>query len=343
MSFHGEVITTLYVEGTALALVIGLMVNTAGTRRKDGVRDKIFKLLIIHALFLSVTDALSFGFRYQSFDGATIITRVSRNLNEVLVLGFLFHWMIFVDYLLYGSRDHLERKYRPTTIPIIVCVVALFVNTFTNFLFEFDDNQIFIAKPAYWVIVAIEYLYMLDTVVLLLKFYAKSSGPRFIRVLPFIVPFVAGSVISRLSPYEVRSLGMAVGLVLLHFSLMNERCYRDEETGFYNVAFLKYIAGFAAEHDSEGGCSIIFDGAEKEEELGAIIRDELPGKCAVVNMGHGRFMVLAQTQSKTAINLFINAVKEAAHEENMEISADYSIRDASNSGETFIKGIIEKI
>ena len=342
MNFPQEVITTLYTEGTAIALIMGLMVYTAGLKKKNGVREHIFIILNAHALLLALSGALSHALRYQDFDGALLLAKIAGNLHEFFILALIFYWMLFTDYLLYRSRDHLYRRYTPAFIPIPVFAGVLAVNSFTNFLFDIGEDLKFDPKPGYWVLVALEYLYLINTVVLLLKFYSKSNGPKFIRVLPFATPFIVSSVINRISPYEVRSLGIAAGLVLLHFSLRNERCYRDEETGFYNIAFLKYIAGFATEHDASGGCAIIFDGAERGDELAGIVRDEAPDNSAVVIAGHGRYIVLSGAQSRTAIRLFITAVKEAAEEESIDVSADHLVLNGGESLEKSLNKLINK-
>ena len=342
MNLPQEVITTLYTEGTAVALMIGLMVYTAGLKKKNGVGEHIFSILNIHVLLLALSGAMSKILSYQSFTGAYFLAKLTRNAYELFILAFLFYWMLFTDYLLYRSRDHLYRRYRMAFGIIVVFAAVLAANTFTGFLFDMSGDLRFDPKAGYWILVTFEYLYLINTALLLIEFYMKNKGPRFIKVLPFVIPFMTGSIISHVTPYEVRSLGIAVGLVLLHFSLMNERCYRDEKTGFYNMAFLNYIIGFATEHestDTTGGCAILFDGGRNGDVLAEAIREEIPDNSAVVSMGKGNFLVLSRTRSNAGIKLFINSVKEDAIDKDVNVYAEHVLMEDGKS----VKGALERL
>ena len=341
MNLPGAVITTLYSEGTAIALVLGLIVHTVRLR-KNGTGEHLFSIVTVHALCLAVSGMISHVLLIQDSEALVLCGKVVRNLYELMIPCILFYWLLFLDYMIYGSKDHLYRKYTMPFVPIVVCSVILVINAFTHIVFDFDENLTFEPKAFFWMLIVLEYAYIINSIVLLFRYYARIKGPKFIRIFPFLIPFVAGSFVTRMSPYEVRSLGIAVGLVLLHFSFMNERCFKDEETGFYNKAFLGYLANFSQEHGSEGGCAILFDGAEKGSDLAAVLRDEIPDNSAVVNMGHGRYLVISTAQSREAIKLFITAVEEAASEENIEISSDYVVVRSGESAEGKIKKLLEQ-
>ena len=336
MSLSGDVTTTLLIEGVTLALVIGLLAHTPQLVKRERISTKIFFNMCVMSMIIAVTGAATYLLMHRHFAGARALSIAVVTVHEILMALFLFHWLVLVDYLMFRSRDHLLRRGKGMLVCLVLIVILMIVNIFTGWFITFDEDNTYVVKPLYLAIALMEILYLLTPAVILLWAKMNKKQPNFIKILPFLSAFLAGSVATLCTPYAVRGLGIAVGMVLIHFSLMNLRCYMNEEFNCYNRAYVDYLVSFADDNNLESGTQILFETEGDEAKLAQILNDEKPDNSALIRLAPGRYIVIVGAQMKSAGRLLIANVNEVCEEEGLEVDTDISTRKKDESAETFM-------
>ncbi len=342
MEIRSDVIATLYSEGAAIAFMIGLLVLSVHLRERFRVESRMFFGLCLNVIIMSVFGALAAILRYREFAGVKILSKLSYTGSELALLFLLVQWFVFVNYIIYRSKDHLRRNAGKLLIPLGVMGLVFIVNIFTDILFGIDENNMIEHRLGSIIITIIEFLYVLSTVILLTRYRRTSKSPVFIRIRPFIIPFTIGAVVSTFTGYAAHSMGIAVGLVLLHFSMINGYCYIDEETGCYNKAYLKYLDSYTKKNNFEGGTMILFKTANNYKGLADIILEAKPVDSDVVAMGNGELLFLSDTQRKSSIHMFIELIKDEAKEKGIEVTTSFGVRKLDETSEDFFNRVVAK-
>ncbi len=342
MVLENDVLATLYAQGTAIALILGLMFISVHLRKRKRIRDKLFYAMCINVLVMSVFLSFNVLLRYRTFTGARELILISSTISEFSLIFILFQWLIFVDYLIYESWDHVARHFKVMFVPVMCEGVLYFVNLFTTLVFRtgiiFNVNEDLIYRrcPLFWSVKVIESAYFIATIVMIVKYRKNSKTPVFIKLSPMIIPFAVGSAVSVFSDYSAHSLGLAVGLVLLHFSFMNGYCYVDERLGCYNKAYLEFINRYTKEKSLSGGTGIVFSSVDKEKEFADILLDDKPKNADVIYVGKGKFLMISETQRKSSIHMLLDLIEEAAEEKGVKYSADFAVRKLDESPDEFV-------
>ncbi len=329
--FRHEILTTLYCEATAFILVLGLWIMTKKVRKKSDAGDRLQSALCVYTMLYAAFGAASYGVRYQHFAGAHIIAVLSKTAVETVVALLAYSWVIFVDYQLNRSRDHLKRRYRMAFIPVIVILAMLLINLFTGILYSFDEENVYHPTLIYPVIILIEFLYLVYSAALMVRYRKTDNAFIHVSTIPFLIPFVFMEIVSEMTPYSANPLGVAVGLVLFHFASMNRRCYEDDETGFYNIHYLRYLATVSGEGKYDFGSGLIFSATGHGKELAQILHDEMPFEAEVISLGKGRFLMLSRTVKRMAIQMLFAAVEEAAADRSFKVNTAYELRREKES------------
>ncbi len=346
MNISSDVLTTLYAQGTAVAFVLGLMLLSVYIRKRERPDSKIFFVMCVDCIIMCVFLSINVLMRYRDFPGARLITLISMTASELTIVMFLLTWLNFVDYMIYGSNDHILRHIKAYSVPVFVEAGLYLINLFTNLVFKFgivftvNDDLIYRRCPGFFVTKLIEIAYAVATIAMIVRFRKRTKAPVFIKISPFMIPLVLGSVVSIVSDYSAHSLGIAVGLIMLHFSMMDGFCYVDERYGCYNRAYLSYVGNFAKKKGISGGTGIVFEVEDKLKEFSDILRDEKPANADVVYMGDGRFIMISGTQRKSSVEMLIELITEACEENSIRFRSTYGIREKDEASKAFLERLL---
>ncbi len=349
MNITADVLTTLYAQGTAVAFILGLMFISVYIRKREKPDSQLFFVMCIDTLVMCVFLSINVLLRYRDFPGAREITLVSMTLSELAIVAFVFIWLHFVDYMIYGSNDHILRHLKATSVPVLFEACLYVVNLFTTLVFRFgiifnvDEDLIYTRAPGFFVVKIIEICYAVATVVMIVRFRKRSKSPVFIKISPFIIPLAIGSAVSIFTDYSAHSLGLAVGLVMLHFSMMEGYCYIDSRYGCYNKAYLSYVRSYTKKNHIMGGTGIIFEVGDRLKEFSAILLEEKPTNADVIYIGDGRFLMIAESQRKSSIEMFIELVREASEESGISFKSGYGVRNKEEATSTFMERLMAEI
>ncbi|MCR5790295.1 MAG: hypothetical protein K6G83_10460 [Lachnospiraceae bacterium] len=229
-------------------------------------------------------------------------------IEEILYLLTILQWMIFVDYSLYRSRDHIRRRYKHALIPVIVVAGSGIAQTVISIMTgEMTDAMIVSVYILEFCNFAVELGYILTAVILVKKYDKQNREPKFLRLEAFIIPFVLGTLF-RL--YDASF--MALGIVLTYGSILRRDRYLDHETGFYNRDFLEYRGKYRDEKEYEGGNGILITAAGHGKEMAELLRKLKPAGALLFALGGDCFLLLSESIRGSAVKMAVMTITEAA-------------------------------
>lgn len=299
----------------AVFMIAVILIRSSRIWRKDPGY-----LLMRIMLFCNIADAVCNAVCYflhdKDFAGAYVLALISQTILEISIVSILYHWLLFVDYRLYSSRDHLIRHYRIHFLPVPVFVLLHIINAFTGILYTIDGSLRCERNMLYDIVLIIEYFYVVISLAVVIKYRREHGNAKFFRAMPMLLPLVAAIAVSELTPQSFIALGFAVGLVNIYIYLDRSRKYEDEETGFYNSSYLDHIK--ALKEKGLRGRDVIIricsDGDEKA--VSGILKQELPKEAEVLHVGEGRYLMFAGDQNRQFANLVNAMLQDAAEEYN---------------------------
>ena len=297
-----------------LMIAVILMRSSRIWKKEPGYR------LMRVMLFCNIADALCNAVCYflhdKSFAGAYALALISQTILEIAIVGILYHWLLFVDYRLYSSSDHLIRHYRIHFLPVPVFILLHIVNGFTGILYTIDGSLRCERNMLYNVILVIEYCYVVISLVIIFRYRRENGSVRFFNAMPMVLPLVAAIAVSELTPQSFIALGFASGLVSIYIYLKRSWKYDDEETGFYNSSYLEYIRTLEEKGIRGRDVMISISGEGDNEAVSGILRQELPKDAEVIHMGEGRYLMVAGNKNKQFAKLVNTMLQDAVEEYN---------------------------
>ena len=309
-----------YADATAILFLTGIVVlSNTGIRKKD-LEDRLFAGMALICIAASIIDVITYIFYNFEMDKLMALGEI---LGEICVLFFIILWVYFVDYKLYHSRDHLRLAYRYAMIPGYVVAVVFFVNMiYFSFIVEENRRFPYLEGPLYNLLYVTCCIYMGYSFVLLYRYRKENGSLHYFHVWELVVPMAVGSVVNRLTVYSTRNLGFAVGLTLLYFYILNERCYREGDTCVSNKAYLERLQKKEAEGEYSFESGLIFSledyGEEKRKVFSDILEKETPPDSEMLYLGNGTFVILSEATQSSALSLLSEDVEECVERWNQE-------------------------
>lgn len=309
-----------YADATAILFLTGIVVlSNTGIRKKD-LEDRLFAGMALICIAASIIDVVTYIF--YNFEMMRLMA-LGEILGEICVLFFIILWVYFVDYKLYHSRDHLRIAYRYAMIPGYVAAALFFINMI-YYSFIVDENRRFpyLEGPMYNLLYVTCCIYMGYSFVLLYRYRKENGSLHYFHVWELVVPIAVGSVVNHLTIYSTRNLGFAVGLTLLYFYILNERCYREGDTCVSNRTYLERLEKKEAEGDYCFESGMIFSLEDHEEEkrkaFSDILEKETPPGSEMLYLDNGIFVILTGAAEKSALSLLSEDVAECVERWNRE-------------------------
>lgn len=309
----------------AILIILGLCMIPGKSGEKNDSGAKIFTGMGSCVIAGAVLDIISFSGVLGDY--LSLIIAVS-TLAEVFTIGFMFLLLLYTDYVFYGSRDHLRRHFAAYLAPFAFIAVIVIVNAFAGILYTPVADDVVTPTALYYVVGIVEYLYLFIPAVYFLMCFIKSGAPRFFHPLSICIPIICGVVLTAVTPFSVEDPGFAVGLAFLTFSRIDSRRYIDEETGFYNRAYLEYVLRMINDKKGTYKGMISADIAGDRIAFSRVLKEELPGGSEVVVIDKGRFVCLADTGNMTDLKTVASLINLGAQEYDEEHHEKIHLREA---------------
>ena len=169
---------SVYSDAMAFLLVFGLMLLPDRRYRRKETEAKLFMAICINILLVAFFGGICYALRGQSWEWMPIAELISKTVVELALINIVYQWVVYVDYKLYKSRDQLRRRYRGLYLPVLILMIALIVNLFTGILFTIRPDGGYDSTLMYDVLMAVEYIYILISVLLIIQYDRAHPGRR---------------------------------------------------------------------------------------------------------------------------------------------------------------------
>ena len=311
-------VVSCYADAAAFVVMILLLILSERLRhRKDLSHTIFFKLCL--ALTFSCVFSFICHITYMQ-PGAFLhgLAIFSRTLWEWLVFQAILLWSSYVGLKLFGKMEKLPLIAVLGNISLGVFSVLLVVNFFTGIVFSYTQVNECVTTVLYDVVVALETVYFLASLVLVMIFDRQSEKARFIRVLPMLISVELGVIVQFFLPYQTDVLGFAIGAVLLYFSMADELRYLDEESGLYNVGMLNYLLDRTLAGKDSTRSVLIVEAGGDERSCFDILNATLHREGDVIRVDDSRFLMFSGDGGLNTVQRRSSLVEEAVERHNTE-------------------------
>ncbi len=292
MEFVGDVAVGLYMNSFSLVLVLVLFSLCFKVVHEHDDADRLFFLLCAVSGVYSMCGIMYFLSKGLNNYLSRPVMMVYITLGRIAVLALLVIWILFVDFKLNKSRDHLRRRYRFLWGIIGVIFMLYLINFFTGIIFTVDEELNPHYSPLFYVILCINLGCFFLSCETYFRYKKEEGVAAYFSILPFIVPVAVGALGEILVFYAAETAGFAVGLIFLYFSMVRSWLFDDGDPSFLNTAYLQKVCEAVRNGRDDIKGAVIFT-CENEAALRDILKEELPKNCETIRLGTGRFVFLS--------------------------------------------------
>ncbi len=319
--------------------IILLLILNKRIRKRKRPEDRFMFWECILVLILLGTEI------FQAFDGLLPVSAVyffaglASAVREFCYLLTILQWMVFVDYSLYRSPDHIRRRYKYAIFPILALMVMEVIQDIAIFgPYEFTPAAFVFMYVLQFIKLAVELGYIIRAVLLVVRHRKETREPRFLSLGAFIIPFVLGL---EFRIYDASLI--AFGVLLTCIAAGRRDRYLDYDTGFYNKEFLGFLSRYRDRKKYDGGNGILIRAEGRKEDMAKILKELRPEGSNVFFLGDDQFLILSESLRGSAVKMAVMTFTEAA--ESYEPPFTPVIRSASRkngeSAEAFADRLLD--
>lgn len=316
--------------------------ETKAFQREDDLFGKLCLISVAIAVFRIIEDIITPGLNVEELKYGSIIVGYFYNVFD---LGLLFIWILFVDFMIYRSEDHL-RVIKPGYIKILIgiTVIETIIGAFALYAIRLSEIRRSLPLEI-WVKVSFYALTFVKIVLLVISLknlsdYRKvRKGPLMFRGMPFYTPIFWGWLITLILDYRIdlNPLATGLGVFLLYLSLRKERKYIDSETGFFSAEYLTLLSGADKNRNYENGIGIVVNANDDTKAAINILKRAKPDGLDIIRISKETFFLVGEKKSKFVIEAFTQNLNETAKEDGINLSVDYGMREDGESAEALLE------
>jgi hypothetical protein len=351
ITFAGDIIhVNFYADVTAIILSLGVLVFCSRGIIRDHFEGKLFRWLLLGTFCLTISNGISF------IGGDEVLPRfismLLQTVNELLINTVVILWLCYSNYRIYKSQDFLKRGFLVRIIPLFLIIALTFLNLFFGFLFNIDSDHVW---HIYWGLAlceTIRFCYVIACVIQVSSYKKKHREFKFYTVMSFVLPMVAGTIFTSLTPYSVIPLGFAIGLTNVYAGIINENSFLDRDTGYFNSFYLKYLEADIKDNVIPVKSAMIYRlrYPKNAQEFVKCINPLLPKKCVMIRYNPTTVLMLAQVTDRLALRMMKEDVEQAMtnynnsnSDENIMFRIETLIRNSTESNTEFYHKLMEKM
>lgn len=326
-------------------LLIILMATNVWRLRERSEENRCLMVMMVLAFTNCLIDPISYSL--DGHPGALnrfLVTFGNAWLYIALMMAAEF-WVHFVEVHLNGSIS--KRHLWTLKAFVIVGAALMVVNFFVPIVFEVDANNVYHRKNLFFYYVAVDYLFMMDSLVSYLHSKYRGGSLKFFPIWVYILPVFAGGVAQTLFyGVSVSYVSLAVAVAGVLASLQNERIFRDSLTGLYNRAYLDYLLKKYSRRKKNLVSGIMLDLNDFKrinDEFGHAVGDEALINAAsilkkvvgelglVIRYAGDEFIIFVNSQDDAVIEDVMNRARAALRKFNEVSGAVYVLSAAMGS------------
>ncbi|MBR3305638.1 MAG: hypothetical protein IKI75_00120 [Lachnospiraceae bacterium] len=329
---------SLYSNTVAIMLSFGVFVLVW----KFKIRDKVEKRILLGLLANIVVMALFYILCSLRDSGMIPCSRIGAMFMEtgleMMINIFAMIWFLYTDYRIFHSIFHIKRNIIIFTVPFILVAIMNLVNIPTAFMFDYDMNEHVTVEKTFYVIADIIRLgYFFTSMFVLTVRKRRDEKMKFFSIRAFIIPLTFYVLLYYFTDYNTVSLGLAIGTTLIYAGMVNEKCYQDSETGFYNRLYLDYLKKRI--HDNKFDLRSIAEFVVPEnemEKLSPMISKQLPESCFAIRYGKDRIIVLSQVKDRGPLSMLTEDVQLAVETAGGSVETGFKLKKKNETAESFL-------
>lgn len=308
---EGAEAVSLYMNFFALMLVLALISLSYRLVSGRTSEDKLFLYLCIASAINSTAGMIYSLSKAVAASWSSVVMLLSITVGRMAVLTLLFLWILYVDYRLNRSRDHLIRRYPVLLVPMGIIFVLFVINLFTGILFSIDGQLIVHRTILYHILFSINIAYFLISSGVFFRYKKEIGSLSFFTIAPFLVPVALGAAGEFLCFYASETAGFAVGLIFMYFSMLACWKFEDEDPAFYNPVFLQYVSDCMKNGTSPVVSAVEFSGTNGES-LSSILKMALPKEHETVHLPGSTYLYLSVRGNEEYLKGLASLVSMAA-------------------------------
>lgn len=299
-------------EFLAVAGVLILLYRNPPVRKRSGTLNRLIFWECMLVIFMNILKMLLVPLAYTDGRWTDYAFDIAWTVNEVMYLLLLLQWLVCVDYCLYFSLDHIKRRYSKAAIPIMVIIILDILHTViyrlgsAGLIRDIDllnSGQIYL----HFMKLIVEAGYILTAVRLVRDHSKRSREPSFLRLEAFIIPFILGSLIRF---YDGSFVGL--GVILTYAAIKRRDRYIIPGTGLYNPDYVDCICKYWDKKGIKDGSALLISAAGRGSDLAVILSEFDIPDCFNIDMGEGRFVMIAGFLNNAALRMAEKTIVEDA-------------------------------
>ena len=342
----------------AILLAIVLYVNSTLAKSADELIDTLFPIMTVLCGAGALGEMLSFIADGRLFTGAYALNWIGNMWIYLcnMLLGYI--WCVYVEYRLFGSRRRLKKYYGFLAIPLVVGVVVLISNIWTQKVFSVSAANVYARESMSNLLFFIVFVYMFYSLLLYCHYRYTNSRYLFFPIWLYLLPVGAGCI-AQLIFYgiSVAWCSVSIALVAVYLATQNEMTYLDSWTFLYNRKYLQLMLRRIARRKNirYGGIMLDMDyfkqindtyghtvGDEALQTVAGILRDISSEANAIVTRFAGdEFVILVRIQDEEDVRDLMRRLDETfegfnasgQREYQLSFSMGYSVFHSGESAE----------
>ncbi len=269
-------------------------------------------------ILVMVLDAIAYYGNTYIYDtlGFKVVLLADDIVPIVYIINCL-NWVKFIDAVVNNDEKGLKDRYRLSILPIIFLV---FLAGIEKVISNLDNEHVLLLYTLVYAFTSggTSIFYMFKGYHIARKYQKEIKNPFLLRLDIFIVPWVIGMFSMKIN---MDHLCQAIGL-LLTFWYVNKRYeFFDKYNVFYNEHFVDYLDKYDKKHGINGGYAIILY-SEDEDVLSETIEKSVTRENIVVRTDEDYFIIYTHIRLKSAIQLMIITIQDAASKIHPDINIE---------------------
>ena len=323
----------------ALLLMAGVFVLTLRQKKTGSKADTAFLFIMIGALIMSACGLLVEFVEGSGHPGARVMALLLETLLEMGINLVLLAWMLYVFYTMYDSDDYLKRRIGFYLTPAVIMTVAEIINVFTGFLWYYDENVEYQETVLYDVFDLLRYFYLI-LIIYTYQNYKKQEGHiRFFSIWPVVIPILWGTLIELVIHVSGFTLGACIGMSMFFIMASEKESFTDEESGFYNLHYLKWLSEKISEGTYDPHLIIRYRLPQSGDmtEFFAQLHQVLPDQCDTIKMDDMNYITVIYGNTRGLVNILSEDIAMIADELHMDIQYTCAVKEKKETPLAFFR------
>lgn len=216
---------SLFLNGAAVFILFGMIVNTAIYRKRGRKDDKVFFLMLLFDVCVSLCDIVVALANGRDFTWAKIINLTA--LTEMYLFLAVVAYLIPL-YLIYRytRRDDLYKlSRRVLLIPIVIIFLMYLIGVPNGYILTVDENNQYHYGKFYLVPLAVMLVYTLVSFIIPIYVKIRYKWLRHMPIFLYVIPVAAVALPYLFDIAANIAVVFAVIFAYLHMSAMNEEFF----------------------------------------------------------------------------------------------------------------------